>query len=90
MCKYNNDIFLLHSCKCVVYYIIMVLIVKLIKLFSIFLFVFIVSALNNSSFTPNPVVSTKSTAITPVSNSNDQSASVDKDCWIAIPTKLRV
>ncbi|VDO48397.1 unnamed protein product [Schistosoma margrebowiei] len=49
-----------------------------------------ISALNNSSFTPNPVVSTKSTAITPVSNSNDQSASVDKDCWIAIPTKLRV
>ncbi|CAI2727154.1 unnamed protein product [Schistosoma spindalis] len=49
-----------------------------------------ISALNNSSFTPNPVVSIKSTAITPVSSSTEQSTSVDKDCWIAIPTKLRV
>uniref|UniRef100_A0A3Q0KPC0 Protein MCM10 homolog n=1 Tax=Schistosoma mansoni TaxID=6183 RepID=A0A3Q0KPC0_SCHMA len=49
-----------------------------------------ISALNKSSFTPNLVVSAKSTAITPVSNSNNQSTSVDKDCWLAIPTKLRV
>ncbi|CAH8497635.1 unnamed protein product [Heterobilharzia americana] len=57
-----------------------------------------ISALNAASFTPfgnhSPAVLTKSAAITPISrntNSNDgQTTSADKDCWFAVPTRLRV
>ncbi|TNN06862.1 Protein MCM10 [Schistosoma japonicum] len=52
------------------------------------------SALNASAFTPTPVVSLKSTAITPISNNNNinnnKSVFGEKDCWLAVPTKLRV
>ncbi|KAK4469892.1 hypothetical protein MN116_007397 [Schistosoma mekongi] len=50
------------------------------------------SALNASAFTPAPVISVKSTAITPISNNNINNKSIfgEKDCWLAVPTKLRV
>nr|CAH8842244.1 unnamed protein product [Trichobilharzia regenti] len=54
-----------------------------------------INSLNNAAFTPfgnkSPVVPTKSTAITPVSNNvNNHSSAGDKDCWLAVPTRLRV
>ncbi|CAH8842057.1 unnamed protein product [Trichobilharzia szidati] len=54
-----------------------------------------INSLNNAAFTPfgnkSPVVPTKSTAITPVSNNFDNHSSTgDKDCWLAVPTRLRV